>query len=140
MNRRLALGAAGALGVATAAVAAWQASRPAPDTTPYAAWRNGIIVDVRNCTAPADDAARLRCAALYCAQAVTEKLTNAQQTEVRITRYVHDAADGRFHVAGTLDQYLDTNTLPHGFTCTMARWHEAAPVFLFARGESARGD
>lgn len=140
MNRRQALGTAGVLALATAAVAAWQASRPAPDTAPYAAWRNGVIVDVRNCAAPPDEAARLRCAALYCAQAVTEKLTNAQQTEVRITRYVHDATDGQFHIAGTLDQYLDTDTLPHGFTCTMTRWHEATPVFLFARGEPARAE
>lgn len=122
---------AAAAGIAIGA-AAWFASRPQPDTRPYAGWRNGIIVHVRNCDLPADDAARVRCAALYCAQQVTRRLTNAQQTRLSIERYERDPADGRYHIAGSLDQYLETGTLPTGFTCTMNGYRDAEPQFIFA--------
>jgi hypothetical protein len=115
-------------------VVAYAARRSvADDTAPYARWRNGIIVYVRNCEAPANERALLHCAALTCAQRVTERLTNAQQTKLALDTYVR-AADGRhIDVHGTLDQYLHAPTLPTGFTCHMSDYRQAEPVFEFGR-------
>ncbi|MEX2482788.1 MAG: hypothetical protein WD928_18180 [Gammaproteobacteria bacterium] len=103
------------------------------DTAPYARWRNGIIVHIRNCDPPANEAALLRCAALHCAQRVTQRLTNAQQATLALTRYAR-SADGRgIEVSGVLDQRLRAPTLPTGFHCHMADYRKAVPEFEFGR-------
>lgn len=113
-------------------IGSWFALRqPAPARQPYADWRNGVIVHVRNCELPADEAARLRCAALYCAQRVTERLTNPQQAKLSIDRYERDPASGVIRVEGSLDQYLRSRTLPTGFSCTMESFRRAEPKFIF---------
>jgi len=120
--------------VAVSATRRETVSEPAP----YARWRNGVIVYVRNCSKPATEQAQLQCAALVCAQRVTERLTNPQQTKLALTTYTR-AADGRqIEVHGTLDQHLRAPTLPTGFSCSMADYQRAEPVFEFAR-RSASG-
>ena len=134
MTRAVGIGVllAGALlGAGYATWAAWRT--PAVPEPPYARWRNGVIVYVRNCERPADETTLLRCAALTCAQRVTEKLTNAQQAKLALTRFER-AADGRaIEVEGTLAQYLPAPTLPSGFQCTMQDHRYAEPRFAFDR-------
>lgn len=115
---------------------AWTARRPAEDDAPYARWRNGVIVYVRNCDAPANADAELRCAALHCAQRVTERLTNPQQATLSLTRYARAADGDGFEIEGALDQYLRAPTLPTGFTCRMQDHRQAAPEFVFGRRQA----
>ncbi|MEQ8663996.1 MAG: hypothetical protein RLW62_24525 [Gammaproteobacteria bacterium] len=126
------------LAAAVLVASAWAVRRPPPETAaPYARWRNGVIVHVRNCEAPASDDAVARCAALHCARRVTELLTNPQQATLTLTRYGR-AADGTgFTVEGTLDQYLRAPTLPTGFVCHMRDPRDAAPEFLFTRRQAS---
>lgn len=103
------------------------------DGQPYARWRNGIIVHVRNCTAPTTETQRLQCASLYCAQAATRRLTNAQQATLSIAHYERDPVTGHIEVTGALDQLLRAPTLPTGFTCSMDDFRRAEPKFVFGR-------
>ncbi len=121
-----------ALAAAGIACGLWWSGRATPVEAPAPRWRNGIIVEVRHCEHPADDDARVRCAALYCAQRVTRLLTNAQQATLTLDRYERDAA-GVIQVAGSLDQYLPAPTLPTGFTCSMANFRHPEPKFVFGR-------
>ncbi len=93
-------------------------------------WRNGVIVEVRNCEAPADEQAELRCAGLYCAQRVTDMMTNPQQTTLSITRHRRDA-DGLIDVAGVIRQHYWSPTTPTGFTCAMRHYRHADPELSF---------
>lgn len=112
---------------------------PAGDPAqPYARWRNGIIVHVRNCEAPGDEESLLRCAALNCARRVTGLLTNAQQARLRLTAYTRSADGSRIEVRGTLDQDLRAPTLPTAFTCSMTDYRRAEPVFVFGRRDALR--
>lgn len=132
-HRGAQLAGAGVSALVCLALGAWWL-RPAPaEIAPYPRWRNGIIVDVRNCTAPADEGQLLRCAALYCAQRTTVLLTNAQQATLTLDSYARDPTDGLIHVAGSLEQYLRAPTLPTGFTCTMHDYRHAEPAFVFGR-------
>ncbi len=116
---------------------AWAARRPGPATDqPYARWRNGVIVYVRNCEAPRDDDALLKCAALACARRVTEQLTNPQQAKLALTSYVRSADGETIEVRGTLDQYLRAPTLPTGFTCRTRDYRRAEPEFEFGRRQA----
>lgn len=111
-------------------------NQPEISETPYARWRNGIIVYVRNCDTPRDEATRLRCAGLYCTKRVTELLTNAQQATPSITSVERDVDSGAFVVNGALEQYLHTPTLPTAYRCTMARLDQAKPEFIFGGREA----
>ncbi len=116
---------------------AWAAHRPAPAADqPYARWRNGVIVYVRNCEAPRDDEALLKCAALACARRVTEQLTNPQQARLALTSYVRSADGETIEIRGTLDQYLRAPTLPTGFTCRTRDYRRAEPEFEFGRRQA----
>lgn len=130
------LAGGGLAALVLAAPLLWWLRPPPDDTAPYPRWRNGIIVEVRNCAAPPDEERLLRCAALYCAQRTTLRLTNAQQATLSIERYARDPSDGLIHVSGRLAQYLRAPTLPTGFTCTMRDYRHAEPAFVFGR----RGD
>ena len=105
---------------------------PAAPPAPEALWHNGVIVEVRNCELPASEEIQVRCAAMICAQRVTAQLTNPQQTNVKLTRYQRDARSGLIQVAGTLEQYLASPTLPTGFTCATADPQQARPVLQYA--------
>lgn len=102
---------------------------------PEARWRNGVIVDVRHCEAPATEAHVLRCAALYCAQRASERLTNAQQARIRLQPPLRAAGGRTIEVNATLEQFLNTPRLPSGFRCRMRHFRHAEPEFLF-RGSS----
>lgn len=101
------------------------------DTVPYARWRNGVIIHVRNCDPPASEDALLRCAALHCAQRVTQRLTNAKQATLAVTHYTRSADGQRIEISGVLEQHLRAPTLPTGFHCRMADYREAVPEFEF---------
>ena len=96
-------------------------------------WRNGVIVDVRNCEDPAGEPAVLRCASLYCAKAVTEILTNAQQARLTIEGQRRLSGETTIRVDGSIDQYLNTPRLPTRFECDMQPYDRAAPR-LYADG------
>ena len=129
--------AAFALGAGLTALA-WTRS-PSAAVEPEARWRNGVIVDVRHCTAAADEGRLLRCAALYCAQRTTRLLTNAQQTRVHIAAYRRDPVSGLIDIEGTLDQSLRAPTLPTGFACHMRDFRRAEPEFVFGhRGQGSQ--
>ena len=120
-----------ALVVAAAIASAWTLRRPHEEAPPEARWRNGVIVAIRNCDAPASDEAELRCAALRCVQRVTERLTNAQQAKASLIRYVRTADGTGFEIEGALKQQLGAPTLPNGFICHMRDHRHATPEFLF---------
>ena len=46
---------------------------------PYALWRDGLIVHVRNCEAPASVQTRRRCAELLCQRDVLAQISNAHE-------------------------------------------------------------
>lgn len=128
---RIAVGLA-ALAAAGVAIALWApgwlgGERPAPE----ARWRNGVIVAIRHCEDPADEATYVRCASLHCAQRVTELLTNAQQAKLTISG--HARVGDRIRVTGDIEQYLRARTLPTGFECDMRGMLDAQPRMLFAR-------
>lgn len=105
---------------------------PAAPAAPEALWHNGVIVEVRNCDIPSTEEIQLRCAAMICAQRVTAQLTNPQQTSVKLTRYHRDTRSGLIKIAGTLDQYLASPTLPIGFTCVTTDPQQARPELQYA--------
>ena len=108
----------------------WLLPPPAVEAEPYARWRNGVIVYVRNCEAPRGEDQVLRCASLNCARRVTELLTNAQQATLSLEATVR-RADGRIEVRGSLEQYLPARTLPTGFVCDMGDHRHPVPEFIF---------
>ena len=119
------------LTLAVGAVWWWQRDRAPEDLAPEPRWHNGVIVEIRHCEEPPGESAVLRCAALRCAQRVTQQLTNAQQTTLKLDRYVRDDQDGIIHINGTLDQELRAPTLPTGFSCDMRSLLDAKPTFVF---------
>ena len=99
---------------------------------PAALWRNGVIVHVDHCDAPADEQSLLRCAGLHCARRVTELLTNAQQARLHITRAEWREPGRTIRIEGTISQYLHIPTLPQGFACTVpAGASQVEPEMLF---------
>ena len=100
---------------------------------PYALWRNGVIVHIRNCAAPKTNATLLQCAGLYCAQKVTKILTNAQQAQLTINTIYKDNDTGHFIVQGGVAQYLNSATLPNSFSCRMQSYRIANPSLTFPK-------
>ena len=103
----------------------------ATPAAPEALWRNGIIVSVRHCDQPADQESLLKCASFYCAQRVTETLTNAKQATLKVTAQA--IVDGRLQISGDIIQSLRARTLPTGFSCDLRNMTDAKPEFIFAR-------
>jgi len=129
--------ASAALVLALVLTLAWAARRPSPETDqPYARWRNGVIVHVRNCEAPRGDEALLKCAALACARRVTQQLTNPQQAKLALSSYARTGDGETIEIRGTLDQYLRAPTLPTGFTCRTRDYRRAEPEFEFGRRQA----
>ncbi|MEM7540779.1 MAG: hypothetical protein AAF384_04235 [Pseudomonadota bacterium] len=115
------------------AVNAWRVTNYQPEAfEPYARWRNGVIVHVRNCDEARTERARIRCAALYCTKKVTELMATPLQSDLKIQKYLR-LDDGRFQVEGTIDQYLHAPTLPTGFRCDMAHYRAADPEMIYGR-------
>ena len=115
------------------AAGAWWATRLADGPPPpHALWRNGVIIHVRGCDDPYDEAALLTCAGLYCVKSVTEKLTNAQQARLSVTVHERDAGSGAIRIAGAIDQYLNARTLPTEFECNMRHYRRAEPALFIA--------
>ncbi len=122
--------------IASCATWWWRMHATPIEIEPEALWHNGIIVDVRHCDQPVSEHALLRCAALLCAQRVTQRLTNAQQATLKIDSYRRDPSTGTIQISGSLDQYLRAPTLPTGFSCGVESLERVEPTMLF--GEGAR--
>lgn len=114
----------------------WRAHSTPRELDPEPLWHNGIIVEVRHCDRPVSEHVTVRCAALLCAQRVTQRLTNAQQATLKIVSYGRDPSTGKIQISGSLDQYLRAPTLPTGFSCEVENLERVEPALLF--GERVR--
>ena len=112
----------------------WRAHSTPRELEPEPLWHNGIIVEVRHCDKPVSEHVILRCAAILCAQRVTQRLTNAQQATLKIVSYGRDPSTGKIHISGSLDQYLRAPTLPTGFSCEVENLQRVEPTLLFGKG------
>ena len=112
----------------------WRAHSTPRELDPEPLWHNGIIVEVRHCEQPVSEDGILRCAALFCAQRVTQRLTNAQQATLKIDSYRRNPSTGTIQITGSLDQYLRAPTLPTGFTCRIEDLARVEPTLLFGEG------
>ena len=112
----------------------WRAHSTPRELDPEPLWHNGIIVEVRHCDKPVSEGFTLRCAALLCAQRVTQRLSNAQQATLKIVSYSRDPSTGKIQISGSLDQYLRAPTLPTGFSCEVEDLDRVEPRLLFGEG------
>lgn len=108
-----------------AVIGAWLYFRPLPveDTAaPYALWRDGKIVEVRNCGSVANQTHLLRCASLICEQAVSQRLVNPMEAQLQTTRTRVNEQNHEIEIIGSINYRTSISTpLPTVFSCQLTK-------------------
>jgi hypothetical protein len=87
---------------------------------PYALRKDGRIVAIRNCDAPAAGEHMRRCAALLCERAVANSLVNPMEARLQTTEQTYDGSRDTTQISGAINYRTSISIpLPTAYGCAV---------------------